>query len=208
VRLLIATIALLLSSASYGADPEALPSEPSLEEIRAATEKYKDVKVAERDGYVRDPMGRCVTANMIGYPAAAGAMGVHYLRKDLLGITGTKPRVDGTGTHTDFRTPALLLYEPKADGSLELIGVENMVFEKAWLAGHKERPSYRGVPYNLMADDPATPIDEAHKYMPHFDRHIWLYRENPNGVFEPFNPNVTCAAYSAQQGQRPEHSAH
>ncbi len=39
-----------------------------------------------------------------------------------------------------------------------------------------------------MVDDPATPIDEAHNFEPHHDRHVWLYRENPNGVFAPFNP--------------------
>ena len=30
-------------------------------------------------------------------------------------------------------------------------------------------------------------------FEPHYDRHVWLYRENPNGVFTPFNPAVTCA---------------
>ena len=172
------------------------PREPSLDEVRAATEKYKDVKVAERDGYIRDPMGHCVTATGIGYPASAGAMGVHYLRKDLLGITSPpNPRVDGSGTHTSFLTPALLLYEPRPDGSLELVGVENMVFEKAWGATHKERPSFHGVPFERMADDPATAVDEGHMFMPHFDRHIWLYRSNPTGIFSPFNPNVSCAAF-------------
>jgi hypothetical protein len=22
----------------------------------------------------------------------------------------------------------------------------------------------------------------------HYDRHVWLYRDNPSGVFAPFNP--------------------
>jgi hypothetical protein len=44
-----------------------------------------------------------------------------------------------------------------------------------------------------MTDDPATDADEAHMFEPHFDRHVWIYRENPNGVFAPFNPAVTCA---------------
>jgi hypothetical protein len=29
-------------------------------------------------------------------------------------------------------------------------------------------------------------------FMPHFDRHVWLYRDNPTGMFSPFNPAVTC----------------
>ena len=35
--------------------------------------------------------------------------------------------------------------------------------------------------------------DWAHKFEPHYDRHVWIYRENPNGVFAPFNPAVSCA---------------
>jgi hypothetical protein len=46
-----------------------------------------------------------------------------------------------------------------------------------------------------MADDPATPLDEAHMFAPHFDRHVWIHRDNPNGVFTPFNPAVSCAAH-------------
>jgi len=29
-------------------------------------------------------------------------------------------------------------------------------------------------------------------FEPHYDRHVWIYRDNPNGVFAQFNPNVTC----------------
>jgi len=58
-------------------------------------------------------------------------MGVHYLRPDLLGVTAPpSPRVNGVGTHTDFRTPSILIYEPQADGSLELVAVENRVRRK------------------------------------------------------------------------------
>jgi len=52
---------------------------------------------------------------------------------------------------------------------------------------------FHGVPYDTMQDDPATATDEAHMFEPHYDRHVWLYRENPNGVFKPFNPAVSCA---------------
>ena len=44
-----------------------------------------------------------------------------------------------------------------------------------------------------MTDDPTTETDEAHMFEPHFGRHVWIYRDNPNGVFAPFNPAVTCA---------------
>jgi hypothetical protein len=32
-------------------------------------------------------------------------------------------------------------------------------------------------------------------FEPHFDRHVWIYRQNPSGVFTPLNAAVTCAAH-------------
>jgi hypothetical protein len=175
--------------------------EPSLAEVRQATERFRDVKVALAEGYIRDPFDLCETAAMMGRPAALGAMGIHYFRPDLLGITAPpSPRVSGTGTHTDFRQPSILIYEPLADGSLELVAVENLVFAAAWkTAGHTEPPAFQGVPYDSMMDDPDTAADEAHMFAPHFDRHVWIYRDNPNGVFTPLNPAVSCASHKGAQ---------
>lgn len=169
-------------------------AEPSLAAVRRATDRFRDVKVALAEGYVRDPGNLCDTAEMMGRPASAGAMGIHFFRPDLLGITGPpSPKVTGTGTHTDFNRPSILIYEPQKDGSLALVAVENLVFKAAWeAAGHTAPPSYQGVPYDHMFDDPATAIDEAHMFAPHYDRHVWLYRDNPNGMFAQFNPNVSC----------------
>jgi hypothetical protein len=171
--------------------------EPTLDEVRTATARFKDVKVALTEGYVRDPMNICDTADMMGKPASLGAMGIHFFRPDILGISGPpNPRVDGNGTHTDFNTPGILIYEPQADGSLVLVAVENLVFQKSWHArGNREPPTFHGVAYDNMKDDPATKIDEAHMFEPHYDRHVWLYRENPNGMFAQFNPNVSCQAH-------------
>lgn len=187
-----ATASLVLPAA---ADDSPGPGEPTLAEVRTATEKYQDVKVALAEGFIRDPSNMCETADMMGRPAADGAMGVHYFRPDLLGITAPpNPRVNGNGTHTDFHTPAILIYEPQADGNMQLVAVENLVFQASWAAaGHDEPPTFHGVPYDTMQDDPATATDEAHMFEPHYDRHVWLYRENPNGVFKPFNPAVSCA---------------
>lgn len=183
-------------------DPGPAPGEPSLGDVRQATERLRDVRVALAEGYVRDPNDICETADMMGRPVTDGAMGIHYFRPDLLGITAPpSPRVDGTGMHTDFRRPAILIYEPQADGSLTLVAVENLVFAAAWrAAGHTERPTFHGVPFDAMADDPATTLDEAHMFAPHFDRHVWIYRDNPSGVFSPFNPAVSCAAHRSATG--------
>ena len=182
------------------------PGEPTLDEVRRATERFRDVNVALAEGYLRDPGNLCDTAEMMGRPAALGAMGIHFFRPDLLGITEPpSPRVNGDGTHTDFRKPSILIYEPQADGSLELVAVENLVFEKAWRATGRPLPTFHGVGYDAMRDDPATAIDEAHMFEPHFDRHVWIYRENPNGVFAQFNPRVTCAHH---KGSTTHHNGH
>jgi hypothetical protein len=172
--------------------------EPSLAQVRAATERFRDVKVALAEGYVRDPMNLCDAAEMMGKPASLGVMGIHFFRPDLLGITGPpNPRVSGSGTHTDFLRPAILIYEPQKDGSLALVAVENLVFIKAWeAAGNSAPPSFQGVKWDRMVDDPSTALDEAHMFEPHYDRHVWLYRENPNGIFAQFNPKATCAYHT------------
>jgi hypothetical protein len=73
------------------------------------------------------------------------------------------------------------------------LSVENLTFAAAWqAAGRVAPPSFQGVAYDHMVGDPATPADEAHMFEPHYDRHVWLYRDNPNGLFAPFNPNVSC----------------
>lgn len=184
------------------------PSEPDLATVRAATARFQDVKEALAEGYVRDPANMCVTSKMMGGPASAGAMGIHFFRPDLLGISAPpNPRVNGNGTHTDFMKPAVLVYEPQADGSLKLVAVENLVFRWAWAkAGHKEPPSFHGVKYEMMADDPRTKVDEAHMFEPHYDLHVWLFRDNPAGRFAPFNPNVSCPSASAAAGESHQHA--
>lgn len=178
------------------ASTHAMPAPPSgdeLEAIRAATRKYQDVAVALADGYLRDPSNMCITAAMEGAPRQLGAMGVHYFRPDLLGLAGDKPRVHGTGMHQDFMKPAVLLYEPQADGSQKLVGIENLVWAKPWQeAGKKGAPEFSGFDYYYMQDNPLTEADEAHGFEPHYELHFWLYRDNPSGMFSPFNPTVTC----------------
>ena len=185
-------------------------TDPDLSTVKAATARFQDVRQAIAEGYVRDPMDVCDTAAMMGRPANLGGMGVHYFRPDLLGIKGPpNPRVNGSGTHTDFRTPSVLIYEPQADGSLQLVAVENLVFRWAWSeAGNKAPPTYLGVPYDLMEDDPRTKVDEAHMFEPRYDRHVWLFRDNPNGVFAQYNPKVSCAAHKpAMAGGMSHHDA-
>ncbi len=164
----------------------------TIEAIRAATARFQNVDDALAAGYIPDPSGHCVSAASEGLPAEWGSMGIHYLQPGILGIRATTPRVDGANTHTDFMNPSILLYEPQADGSLRLVGVENLVFEKGWReAGNTEPPRILTRTWDRMADDPATPRDEAHGFADHFDQHVWLVGD-PEHALTPFNPAVTC----------------
>lgn len=67
--------------------------------------------------------------------------------------------------------------------------VVNVAMSKAeGRGGHSSR---------TMADDPATLLDEAHVFEPHYDRHVWPYRANPAGIFTAFNPAVSGAHHKA-----------
>lgn len=157
------------------------------------TKRFQDIDVALAEGYIQDPMNICETATMMGLPSFVGSMGIHYFRPDLLGITETEPRINGVGVHTDFRNPSVLIYEPQEDGSMELVAVENLVFKTAWTeANAGKKPDFMGYEYFSMVDNPVTDTDEAHMFEPHYDLHMYLYRENPAGLFSPFNPAVSC----------------
>jgi hypothetical protein len=169
------------------AEGSARAREPTLDEVRAATERYRDVRAALAEGYVRDPMDVCETPYHLGKTAESGVMGIHFLRRDLLGIEEDRTRLDVTGTHTDFTQPAVLVYEPQADGSLELVALENLVSAGAWEAeGRADAPSFQGVEYAYQPDDPSMTLDAL------YDLHVWLFRDNPSGLYAPYNPNATC----------------
>lgn len=165
----------------------------AIDSVKKATERFQDVNVALAEGYVPDPNNHCVTAAAEGLPPELGGMGIHYLHPGLLALTATEPRVDGTGTHTDFQKPAILMYEPQADGSLMLVGVENLVFKKAWETnGNTEPPVFAGRKWDLMEDDPNTEADEAHGFAPHYDQHVYFRGEDLTAAVQPFHASVTC----------------
>ena len=165
-----------------------------IEKVRLATQKYNDVKVALAEGYIPAPPGECVSAANEGLPAEWGAMGIHYINPAMLKITQTAPHVDGMSTHTNFKKPAILLYEPQADGSLALVGVENLVFLNAWHgSGNHAPPKFAGRIWDTMADNASTPHHEAHMFEPHHDQHVYFKKmANPKDQLNPFSPNVTC----------------
>src|SRR6266536_4349605 len=89
--------------------------------VRESTERFKDVSVAEREGYALQ-FG-CVSGS------DSGAMGLHYVNGALV----------GSGV-IDATHPQIVIYEPTADGGLKLIGADYLVLADMWNAQHPEGP--------------------------------------------------------------------
>lgn len=179
-----AVLAVIMALASDGAAQSSAPTLPKvpaeLEKIRAALQKYEDPIVAVHDGYF-STLG-CVEVPKTGAPGTVpayvvGAMGIHFLNPSLLG-----PEVDPL-------RPQILLYEPTG-GKLRLVGAEWFV---PLATGVKARPSLFGAPFDgpMQGHHPLLPLD-----LHHYDLHVWLWKENPAGLFKPTNPAVKCGDYT------------
>jgi hypothetical protein len=176
-----------LTATTASADVPRTQPDQALQQLARQLEPFKSVEYAKSQGYVQG--SACESHPTLG------AMGHHYVSPRLLGLTGlVDGRVNGTGTYTGVEPPAILLYLPDGQGGLKLVGIELLVFAKAWHETNKKPPKYRGREYNYMANDPATPQDEAHGFMPHYDLHIWLYAHNPAGLYAQWNPALSCGA--------------
>lgn len=182
----LALCSLLIAPNAIAEVPRTQPDQ-ALQELARQLEPFKDVSYALSQGYVPSP-------SCESHPSL-GAMGYHYSKPSLLGITGVvNGRVNGNGTYTGVNPPAVLLYAPDGHGGLKLAGIEMLVFAEAWHAENKQPPKYRGREYNYMADDPSTPNqDEAHGFMPHYDLHVWLFENNPSGLYAQWNPALSCS---------------
>jgi hypothetical protein len=195
---LAAVAAVTTMTIGCGGDDErtpTAPAEPTLAEIRAANAQFQDVAAARAAGFAADPSGMCVSAAMVGAPAALGAMGIHYSSAARLGVTAFAPRLDGNDGVVDFLKPETLVYEPQGGGggTLRLVALEYVVFEAAWkAAGHTRPPTFQGKEFVYVADNPATPQDEAHGFAPHYNLHVWAFRDNASGLTADFNPAVRC----------------
>lgn len=136
--------------------------------VRDATERFMDVTVAQNEGYAL--MFGCVSG------PDAGAMGLHFVKGDLLG--------DG---ELDPAKPEIVIYEALPDGSLKLIGADYLVFADAWHRKHGiDAPVLMGQLLHLF-EKPNRFAQE-----PFYTLHVWAWKENPNGAFVNWHPNVTC----------------
>jgi hypothetical protein len=109
--------------------------------------------------------GYAVASACVAAPGLGG-MGVHWMAMQLL-----DPVFDASH-------PEAVLYEPQKNGRMELVAVEYIVVDVGQPA-----PTFNGQPFDVGG----TPLP-----IPHWSLHVWLYRDNPSGMFTPFNPAVSC----------------
>ena len=134
--------------------------------VREATAQYVDVNNATAEGY--GPLFGCVSG------PDHGAMGIHYVKKSLLGPTTI-----------DVAHPQALIYEP-SDGKLTLVGVEYIADSATWMSKNPGPPVLEGHLFNF--------VDSPNRFTiaPFFELHVWAWRNNPQGSFVDWNNNVTC----------------
>ncbi len=142
-----------------------------LRRVKAALERYRDPLAAVHDGY-RSTLA-CVTFPT-GEPGPmgmrAGAMGVHFLNANLI------------GPDLDTLRPQVLIYEPVRD-TLRLVAAE-------WFMPVQ----VSSMPPRLFGQQFYGPMEGHEPIMPaamhHWDLHVWLWKDNPSGIFSPTNPTV------------------
>ena len=166
-----ATAALLLAAACEspaGLEPGAGPSlskgvaTDPLKAARQATARFHSTTQAIKAGYVAD-------AHCVAVPGLGG-MGFHWVNAALV-----DPVFDPT-------QPEAILYAPGPNGKSKLVALEYIVVDVG-----QPRPSLAGQPFDVGG---VPPLEAAG--VPHWSLHVWLYEDNPSGMFAPFNPNVSC----------------
>jgi hypothetical protein len=141
--------------------------------VRDSTERFKDVSVAEAEGYALQ-FG-CVSGEY------TGAMGLHYVNGDLVG----KGVLDAT-------RPQIVIYEAMPGGRLRLIGADYLLFQAAWDANNPAPPQLMGQAFHLF--------EAPNRFgLPSFyTLHVWAWKDNPNGAFVNWHPNVSCESFAPQ----------
>jgi len=143
------------------------------QQVRAGTARFRYISTALREGYAAATS--CVSG------PDTGAMGVHLVHMN----NGQPDRVaDGKLIPGE---PEALIYEPQADGSMRLVGVEFIEIAADWNSRNPQGPP--SVAGNLM-----NLVGEPNRYgLPAFyELHVWAWENNPRGSFADWNTQVTC----------------
>ena len=160
---------------------------PQLAAVRDATARFHDVAAAVAAGYVNPAGGVCDQI-------ATGTMGIHSPNPALTASQALDP------LH-----PEVLLYLPKPGGGVRLVAVEYVQFVLLRNpATNQVAPWTSPTPwpsnYQVVTPTPELfgrtfngPMPGHVPGMPwHWDLHVWIWANNPSGMFEPWNPAISC----------------
>ena len=139
-----------------------------LAEVRQATVQYHDIEVAKAAGYGEFYL--CTDNEALG-----AAMGQHYADVNRV----LDPTIDALD-------PEVLVYQPKPNGGYRLVGVEYVVFAEDWDALHIDPPKLFGRTFDF------TPAPNRYGLPDFYALHAWIWKGNPRGAFDPWNPTVSC----------------
>jgi hypothetical protein len=133
--------------------------------VHRVTARYQSVGQALKAGY--EPFYVCAEQ------PGVGTMGQHFVKFSLVG----DPAIDPL-------QPEALVYEPQANGTYKLVALE-------WV---RVGPETAVVPHVL--GQPMLHVGSGNRYGIEpdgfYQRHYWLYRDNPSGTFADWNPSVSC----------------
>ncbi len=160
MRLTAALLTAVALLAGCSDDPTSSGGNADLATLRRVTAPFQSFDSASSAGWAAK-----ITACMSD--SALGGMGFHYGNPDL---------IDGTARVDE---PELLLYEPQADHSLELVAVEYII------------------PYSAHARSDAPPVLFGRQYKQNdtfqlWGLHVWAWKSNPSGLYADWNPTVNC----------------
>ena len=156
------------------------PQENALvQAVRSATEQYKNVRSVEGPGDGYELKFGCVSGGEFG------AMGLHYVNFGF---------VDG---EVDVTQPEIVLFEPTPNGGIRITGVDFLVPVAAWDAAHAVPPAEHAAPPELMGQLFHL-FDSPNRFGldPFYTLHVWAWKDNPNGTFGNWNPDVSCDAFN------------
>jgi hypothetical protein len=138
--------------------------------VREATDRFHDPAFAEAEGYT--PLFGCVSG------PERGAMGLHLVNFPFV--------ADG---RLDVTHPELVIYEPKPNGNVKLIGAEFLVLKDQWDAAHAEPPQLMGQVFHL------NKAPNRYRLPAFYSLHVWAWKENPFGAFVNWHPHVSCEGF-------------
>ncbi|MEP7055327.1 MAG: hypothetical protein ABI912_08780 [Actinomycetota bacterium] len=145
----------------------------SLDRARAGTARYRNFEAAGREGYglLTDAAGIACIDN-----PGVGGMGIHYAKGALV----ADPALNAA-------KPEVLVYAPESNGRLRLVALEYVVLQSAWeQAGHAAPPTLFDQQFELV------PAGNRYGLPPFYELHAWIWKENPRGMFDDWNPRVSC----------------